>query len=53
MCIDSMKIFESSEEKDIFKIGIEYAKMIADSLYLLFEKVLICCIENDTIKKVN
>lgn len=53
ICIDSMKIFKSIDEKDIFKIGIEYAKAIADSLYLLFEKVLICCIENDTINKVN
>ena len=52
LCIDSMKIFETETEKNLFSIGVEYAKSLGDSLYLLFEKILISCLENGTIGKL-
>ena len=53
LCIDSMKIFETENEKNIFSIGIEYTKSFGDSLYLLFEKILISCLENAKIGQSN
>lgn len=47
LCIDSMKVFESSYEKALFSLGVNYAKSIGDSLYLFFEKVLISHLKND------
>lgn len=47
LCIDSMKVFETLYEKDLFTLGVSYSKSIADSLYLFFEKVLLCHIEHD------
>lgn len=46
LCIDSMKVFETETEKNLFSIGIEYTKSFGDSLYLFFEKILISCLEN-------
>lgn len=51
LCIDSMKIFETETEKNLFSIGVEYMKSLGDSLYLLFEKILISCLENGKINK--
>lgn len=51
LCIDSMKTFTTSQEKRVFSLGIEYAKSFGDSLYSLFEKVLISCLNNDRINK--
>lgn len=51
LCIDSMKIFETEIEKNLFSIGVEYTKSLGDSLYLLFEKILISCLENSKIKE--
>lgn len=47
LCIDSMKTFDTVAEKNIFKIGVEFAKSMGDSLYLLFEKILMCQIDNN------
>lgn len=46
LCMDSMKTFETDEEKAMFALGVEYAKAIGDSLYTLFEKILIFCLQN-------
>lgn len=51
LCIDSMKAFETEEEKNIFSVGIEYTKSFADTLYPLFEKILISCRNNAKINK--
>lgn len=50
LCIDSMKAFETEEEKKIFSIGVEYTKSFADALYPLFEKILISCKNNAKIE---
>lgn len=49
LCIDSMKVFETLYEKNLFSLGVSYSKSIADSLYLFFEKVLLCNMEHDKI----
>lgn len=49
LCIDSMKVFETEHEKKMFSLSVEYAKTLGDSLYLFFEKILLCCLENDKI----
>lgn len=41
LCIDSMKVFNTEEELSHFKIAIEMAKALGDSLYIFLEKVLI------------
>lgn len=46
LCIDSMKTFDTKAEQRIFAVGVEYAKSLADSLYMLFEKIIICYFEN-------
>lgn len=46
LCIDSMKVFASEQEQEIFKIGTEFAKSMADSLYIFFEKALISFLSN-------
>lgn len=51
LCIDSMKAFETEEEKNIFSVGVEYTKSFADALYPLFEKVLISCKNNAKISE--
>ncbi|GAA6410240.1 hypothetical protein K040078D81_43570 [Blautia hominis] len=51
LCIDSMKVFETEQERLIFSIGVEYAKSLGDSLYLFFEKILLCCMKNAKIEK--
>lgn len=51
LCIDSMKAFETEAEKTIFRIGVEYAKSFATTLYPLFEKVLISCKNNAKMNK--
>lgn len=45
LCIDSMKVFETKEEKNVFALGMEYSKSFADSLYLFFEKILLSCMD--------
>lgn len=47
LCIDSMKVFETPYEKELFSLGVGYAKSIADSLYLFFERVLFSHMEHD------
>lgn len=49
LCIDSMKVFETLYEKELFSLGVSYSRSIADSLYLFFEKVLLCHLEHDKI----
>lgn len=46
LCIDSMKEFKTSAEKNIFSVGVEYGKSFADSLYILFGKILQSCLKN-------
>lgn len=51
LCIDSMKAFETEAEQNIFRIGVEYTKSFATTLYPLFEKVLISCKNNAKMNK--
>lgn len=46
LCLDSMKVFQTEEEIEVFEMAVSVSKALGDSLYPFFEKLLLYQIRN-------